>query len=160
MTLIWNRGDTLRPHLLKWIINHFFGRFSAGQERQVRGTAAYGRHDGGRHTVANQAGCAGHDEWQGTDDQYAGAHAVRDTCAEETGVGRRQPQRHNVRGDQRAIAGWPRPARPFTEGPRHGLQPFTSRGNPPDAHAIGQWTIIINFRAIILFCFSYLSYYN
>jgi len=97
MTLIWNRRYTLRPPLLKLITNHFCDRFSAGQERQVHGTAAYGRHDGGWHTVANQAWCAGHDEWQGTDDQHAGAHAVRHTGAEETGVGRRrQPQRHNV----------------------------------------------------------------
>lgn len=137
MTLIWGiHGDTLRPLLLQLIINHLHC-FSKGQERQVCGTAAHGRHDGGRHAVADQAGRVGYDEWQGADDQHARAHAVRHTGAEETGVGRRQPQRHNVRGDQRAVAGWPRPARPFAEGPRHGLWPTTARGNPPDAHSIG-----------------------
>jgi len=96
------------------------GRFSAGQEGQVHGTAADGRHDGGRHAVADQAGRVGHDERQGVDDQHVGAHVVHHTGAEETGVGRRQPQRHHVRGDQRTVAGRPLSAWPFADGPRDG----------------------------------------
>lgn len=98
--------------------------FSSREERQVRGTAADGRHDGGRHAVAHQTGRVGHDERQGADDQHAGAHAVRHTGAEEAGVRRRrwrQPQRHHVRGDQRAHAQRTRAARPIA-GPQPGLR--------------------------------------
>lgn len=94
-------------------LSFFFS--SERQKGQVRGSAVDGRHDGGRHAAAHQARSTGHDERQGVDDQHVGADAVRHTGAKETGVGRRRrrPQRHHVRGDQRAVARRTRAARPL-----------------------------------------------
>lgn len=98
---------------------------SARKERQVRGTAADGRHDGGRHVVADQVGRVGHDERQSADDQHAGPDVVRHTGVEETGVGWRRSQRHHVRSDQRAVTERTRRTRPVV-GPRLGLRPAGS----------------------------------
>lgn len=113
--------------------------FSTRKEEQDGGTDADGCHDGGRYIVAHQVGRAGHDERQGNDDQYAGAHVVRHSSAEETGVGRRwKPRRHHVRSDQRAVARWTRTARPVA-GPQSRLR--SAGGTDCGHHSRGRTTL-------------------